>query len=174
MVDQLTLQTYSIILTGIGMVIALTYYSLQIRNQNRNRRLQIVKEIWDWISTEEGYLRFAELMTLRWTDFDDHNSKYGSTTNPEAYAKIWAAWNRLNGLGYMVKEGAIDAETVYDHSGGRIVWMWRKYGPIVKEMRASHKISYICKWWEYLVGEMETVSEERGDKLELPEVWRTD
>jgi hypothetical protein len=52
--------------------------------------------------------------------------------------------------------------------------MWRKYGPIVKEMRASYKISYICKWWEYLVGEMESVGKERGDNLELPEVWRTD
>jgi hypothetical protein len=34
MVDQLTLQTLSIIISSVGMMIALTYYALTIRNQN--------------------------------------------------------------------------------------------------------------------------------------------
>ena len=30
-------QAVSIVLTGIGLIIALTYYALQIRNQNKTR-----------------------------------------------------------------------------------------------------------------------------------------
>ena len=70
----------------------------------------------------------------------------------------------MNGLGYMVKEGAIDVDAVYDHSGGRLIWLWMKYKPIIMVVR-EHNAPYAMKWWEYLVGELEKVAAQRGEDL---------
>ena len=132
----------SVIFAGLSIAASIVYYASVLRNQNKTqqlqletRKLQIVKEIWDWISDEEGYTQFFQIMTLTWTDYDDFQLQYGSSANLEAYAMRFSVQSKLNGLGYMVKEGAIDIETVYDHSAGRVVWMWEKYKPIFYEWR---------------------------------------
>lgn len=158
----------AIILTGIGLSASIFYYSFTIQSQNKTRRLAIVKDIWGWISDEEGYQKFIQLMTMTWSDYEDFNEKYGSITNTENYATRFSVWNKINGLGYMVKEGMIDAETVYDHSAGRVLWMWLKYEPIIVEVRKEHSIGYLFKWWEYLVGELMKEAEKRGDHITLP------
>jgi hypothetical protein len=154
----------AIIFTGLGLSASLIYYAFVISNQNKTRRLQIIQHIWEWISSEEGYLRLAELMQMQWSDYKDFNRKYGVSSNPENYAIRWSVWNKMNGLGYMVKEGAIDVETVYDHSGGRIIWLWIKFEPIIMIIR-KHSASYTLKWWEYLVDELGKVAKDRGDEL---------
>ena len=122
--------------------------------------------MWDWISTEQGYLNMSELMKMQWTDYKDFMDKYGNKNNPMNYAMRWAMWNKMHGLGYMVKEGAIDVETVYDHSGARIIWMWKRFEPIILIVREFGG-SYALKWWEYLVDELEMVATKRGDDLSV-------
>jgi hypothetical protein len=88
----------AIILTGLSLSASLVYYAFVISNQNKTRRLQMIQNIWVWISSEEGYLRLAELMQMQWIDYDDFNHKYGVSSNPENYAMRWAVWNKINGL----------------------------------------------------------------------------
>ena len=159
----------AIILTWIGLSASILYYSLTIQSQNKTRRLQIIKDIWDWISDEEGYKKFIYLMTMTWSDYADFQRKYGGFTNPEAYSQRFSVWNKMNGLGYMVKEGVIDVETVYDHSGGRILWMWDKFQPIIVIDRENLSAHYLFKWWEYLAGELRKEAKKRGQALIMPE-----
>jgi hypothetical protein len=98
----------AIILTGLSIAASILYYSVTIQNQSRTRRLEIIKDIWGWISEEDQYLKFMQLMTMTWTSYDDFREKYGGFSNPEVYAMRWSVWSKLNGLGYLVKEGAID------------------------------------------------------------------
>jgi hypothetical protein len=151
----------AIIVSILGLAVSLVYYATVLSNQNKTRRLQMIQHIWEWISSEEGYRQLAELLKMQWNDIDDFNLKYGVETNPENYAMRWAVWNKMNGLGYMVREGAIDAETIYDHSGGRIIWLWVKFSPIILEFRS--RASYAMKWWEYLVDQLIAISKRRGD-----------
>ncbi len=61
-------QTLSIVLTGIGLIIALTYYSLQIRNQNKTRQAQLFMQIynrWTDPTFQENYL---EVTNREWED----------------------------------------------------------------------------------------------------------
>jgi len=162
---------FAIILTGLGLSASILYYSLTIQNQNKNRRLQIVKEIWDWISTEEGYRKFIQLMTMTWTDYEGFQRKYGGLSNPEAYAMRFSVWSKMNGLGYMVKEGAIDINTVYDHSAGRIIWMWKKFESVIVRQREELSAGYLFKWWEYLAGELVKEAEKRGELLKYPSIF---
>ena len=173
-------QTISILLAGLSIAASIVYYASVLRNQNKTqqlqletRKLQIVKEIWDWISDEEGYKQFFQIMTLTWIDYDDFQKQYGASTNIEAYTMRFSVQSKLNGFGYMVKEGAIDIETVYDHSAGRVVWMWQKYKPIIYSDRKRLGASYIFKWWEYLAEELLKEAERRGDTLVTPPSFQT-
>ena len=161
----------AVILTGLGLTVSILYYSMTIQNQNRNRRLQIVKEIWDWISTEDGYHKFIQLMTMTWNDYEDFNRKYGSLSSPEAYARRFSVWSKMNGLGYMVKEGAIDIETVYDHGAGRILWMWTKFEDIIRNIREELSAGYMFKWWEYLADDLRNEADTRGELLIYPPIF---
>jgi hypothetical protein len=152
-----TVQTVGIL---AGIAIALW----QIREMNKTRRLQMIQEIWDWMSSEEGYHRLGTLLQMEWTDLEDFMSKYGVTSNLDNYAMRWSAMAKLNGLGYLVNEGAIDLETVYDHSGPRVIWLWVKFEPIIKELRKSISPEML-NWWEYLVKNMMIEMEKRGDTL---------
>jgi hypothetical protein len=154
----------AIILTGLGLTASILYYSFTIQNQNKTRRLQIVKDIWDWISDEEGYKKFMYLMTMTWSDYADFGEKYGGFTNPDAYAQRFSVWNKMNGLGYMVKEGVID-----DTGAGRIVWMWEKFAPVITIDRNNLSAGYLFKWWEYLAGEIRREADNRGELLVMPE-----
>jgi hypothetical protein len=159
----------AIILTGIGLTASILYYSNTIQSQNKTRRLQIIKDIWDWISEEEGYKKFIYLMTMTWSDYHNFGEKYGGFTNPDGYAQRFSVWNKMNGLGYMVKEGVIDVETVYDTGAGRIVWMWEKFEPVISIDRANLSAGYLFKWWEYLAGELRREADKRGELLVMPE-----
>ena len=64
-------QTISIVLTGIGMMIALTYYALQIRNQNRTRQAQLIMQIYSRINTLELSRAILEILTWEFTDFEE-------------------------------------------------------------------------------------------------------
>ncbi|MES0325300.1 MAG: hypothetical protein ABUK18_05405 [Candidatus Bathyarchaeia archaeon] len=163
----------AIILTGLGLSASILYYSMTIQNQSKTQKLQIIKEIWDWISDEEGYKKFIILMQMTWTDYEDFQHKYGSLTNPEAYAQRFSVWSKMNGLGYMVKEGAIDIESVYDHSAGRIMWMWDKFGSIIIRDREILSAGYLFKWWEYLAGEIRKEADKRAELLNYPKTFST-
>ena len=152
-----TVQTVGIL---VGIAIALW----QIRDMNKTRRLQMIQQIWEWLSSEESYTRIGTLLQMEWTDYEDFNRKYGVRFNLENYAKRYAAMGKLNGLGYLVKEGAIDLGTVYDHSSPIVIWLWVKFEPIIKELRKMSTPDML-NWWEYLVDKLMIEMKERGDTL---------
>jgi len=71
----------AIIIAGLGLAVSLVYYAMVINNQNKTRRLQMIQHIWEWISSEEGYLQLAELLKMQWSDLEDFNQKYGVHIN---------------------------------------------------------------------------------------------
>ncbi|UCD44677.1 MAG: hypothetical protein JSV27_11275 [Candidatus Bathyarchaeota archaeon] len=156
---MVTVETLLDVVPTVSLIVVLAYYAMQIKILNKNRRLQMIQQLWDWISTEEGYSNLNELMTMKWEDYEDFNRRYGAENNPDSYAKRFAVWRKMNGLGYLVKEGAVDVETVYEHAGGRIIWMWMKFEPIVQEIQKN--FPYIGKWWEYLAKELQVVQRRR-------------
>ena len=96
MVEQLTLQTIGILLTGISLTVAAAYYTFTLRNTRRNQELtletrqtQLFMDIYKtWASKE--FQRDLEQMRYIWEfdGFDDFFEKYGVENNPEDHA-IW-------------------------------------------------------------------------------------
>ena len=114
MVDQATIQTISILISSIGMIIALTYYMLTIRNQNKTRQAQLLMGLYDSYRSPESRIQSLEIQSWKWKDMDDFWDKYGQENNPEAWAKWEAKASFFNGVGILLKRNLIDIKLLDD------------------------------------------------------------
>jgi len=125
-------QTLSIVLTGIGMIIALTYYGLQIRNQNRTRQAQLFTTLYTTYQSQEFRNQWTAILKQEWTDFDDFWEKYGQDNNPEA----WTAWQAVasffHGIGILLKKGLLEIEVLDELLAPTTFMAWVAMGPILK------------------------------------------
>ncbi|MCW4040285.1 MAG: hypothetical protein NWE83_05995 [Candidatus Bathyarchaeota archaeon] len=101
-------QTISIVLTGIGMMIALTYYALQIRNQNKTRKAQIIMQVYQKMSDADFAESFWEVFSREWDTVEEYLEKYPSRTN---FAILT---NYYEGVGILLKKGLADRALVYE------------------------------------------------------------
>ena len=96
-------QTLSIVLTGIGMIIALTYYGLQIRNQNRTRQAQVFMQLYNrYLDIFQAH-GFFETILQKLSSYDDFMRKYNA--DEEFKQAMDCLLPFYEGLGVMVKEG---------------------------------------------------------------------
>ena len=125
-------QTISIVLTGVGMIIALTYYSLQIRNQNRTRQAQLFMSIYQSMNTSEGLEAGQVILDVKMKTVEDLN-RLGE--DREKY-KAWNWFgNFLEGIGVLVKDNLVDIGHVAQLVSGLILWYWEEYGEVIKAAR---------------------------------------
>ena len=132
-------QTISIVLTGIGMIIALTYYALQIRNQNKTRQTQMFMQLYNTRYEEKNANRFWRVMRLEWEDFDDYVEKYSVLADPQegVITDVSAEFAYYDGLGILLKQNMVDRNTMYELMGLRSIMLWFKLETIVKGFREA-------------------------------------
>ena len=170
MIELSTLQAVREIVTIVGVVAGLSYYILTVKNQNRTRQIQLLSQF-SKSTSEEVQKRSIELIALEWSDYDDFERKYGSDNNPDNYGIRYAAWSGFNQLGYLLKQGLIKIEQfqgIYAGAGGPM-WMWHKFGSIIKEQRRRYNLPFLFVWFEYLANELIKDLERRGHTNLIPE-----
>jgi len=64
-----------------------------------NRRATFTNNLLQSILSEEGQLRYIEVLNMQWTDFDDFVKRYDSSVNPQNYAKRGALWDACDTIG---------------------------------------------------------------------------
>ena len=158
--------TLSIVLTGVGMMIALTYYALQIRTQNKTRQAQLFMQIFDRLNDKESRKQLGEFLWVwEWRDFDDFWDKYG----PERNIDDWASFNSFNvyyeGIGVMIKRGLIDPTFVDDIMSGEILRVWEKFEPIAIEWRIRQNWPQAFEWNEYLYNVIKSIVEQQHSEI---------
>ena len=129
------LETISILLTSTGMIIALSYYALTIRNQNRTRQAQLLMGLYEDYRSTESRRQSLELQYQEWTDYDDFFEKYGDEANPDAWAKWETKAAFFNGVGILLKENLIDIRLVHELLSSSVYRHWVFMGPILAEWR---------------------------------------
>jgi hypothetical protein len=74
-------------------------------------------------------------------------------------------------LGYLVSEGFVDAETLFDMNGDGVIWAWMKWESILKEIRVRYNQPELSKWFDYLAERLIEVRRRRGMNVELPKTF---
>ena len=151
MIDQITLQTTSILVSSVGMIIALVYYTLTIRNQNRTRQAQLLMDLYESYRSQESRLQSLEIQSWRWKDMDDFWAKYGQDTDPDAWAMWEAKASFFNGVGILLKRNLIDIKLLDDLLTNTVNRHWNSMGmgPILVEWRKRTQIRKHESEWRH-------------------------
>jgi len=169
----------ALILTGLGLTASLVYYANVLSNSNKTqqmqletRRMQIIMDVDQELKSYETYNKIIEIMNMEWDNYDDFEKKYGSDNNPENFAKRYSVLWRLNSIGILVRDGFIDAETVYDLLGEfSTIWVWRKFEPIIRETRVRYNVPLALNDFEFLYNELIKVREQKGIRVPVTETF---
>ena len=153
-------QTLSIVLTGLGIMGAIIYYTLTLRNTNKTRKTQLFMEVYNKFNdTVEHTQENLAFNRLEFDGFDDFMEKYGPDANPRVFAKLYHSMMFYEGIGLLVKRGLIDIEMVEDFMSGVIMGFWGKYGPILKESARRWNYPTYGEWAEYLYKQIRPIYE---------------
>jgi len=159
MVDYTTL---SIVLTGIGLIVAITYYSLQIRNQNTTRQAQLFMQLFDrW-----GDPNFAKIYgEYRYKTCAKANNDpkeickiaahaLFESFNPDVWIPIQTLAQYFEGISILVQKKLIDVDMVERLLSGRIIWYWDSTGPFIEYVRERIGDPTMYRELELLANEM--------------------
>ena len=171
MVDYASL---SIILTGIGIIGAITYYSFQIRNQNRIREAQMLIQIWQKFSDPDFLARYMEIRSREWSDYEEYKEKYSYEVDPENYVQSLSVGTTLSGVGVLVGRKFIDPGYVDDLMSTVVLNYWEKQKPVIYAMREEASLfsggesnPQIGEWIELLYNEVKSIAKKQHpDRLQ--------
>jgi hypothetical protein len=152
-----------LVLTGLGLTASIVYYASVLRNQNKTQKMQMLFSITEYRGRGEGLLRYVKFMQMDWKDFDDFNEKYGFETDPEMWADWYSFLTQFEDYGYMVNQGMIDLEFMYEVNYPSIVKLWYKFKPIFVERRKEEaNTEREMFWFQYLAEELERLAISKG------------
>jgi len=161
MVDQMTLQTISILVSSIGMIVALVYYTLTIRNQNKTRQAQLLMQVYHRLDTPEKVRALQEVFLWEFKDLEEFVEKYW---NPEDYNKLGTLVLFFGGAGTLVKTGDLPVEKVSLLMGGLVILMWEKFDPIKEQLREFWNLPSWASSTEYLYHEIIRYREQHPER----------
>jgi hypothetical protein len=180
---MVTIETISIVFTGISISLAAFYYINTLRNAQKSRELslkaqeqaletrkaQLFMQIYHDMNSTENLRIFSELIEMEWEDWDDFTRKYGRGNNPENWVLRFSMWSRLNGVGLLVKAGLIDVGSVHDLMRTTILWQWEKWRDIIIRTREEYNMVGFAEGFEFIANEMVKEIERRGFSADVPE-----
>jgi hypothetical protein len=157
----------SAIVAAAGVLAGVVYYVLQMRNQTRMRKTDLIVRINPWFNiSPKELLEYANtVLALEYKDYDDFVQKYGSLYGgkPEANA-LRTLLNWADGLGMLLKRDLVDLDIVVDSYGGIAEVFWEKVKPLVEGYRKDTHYQHHYESFEYLVNVIEKRQQQLASK----------
>jgi hypothetical protein len=164
LVDLSEIQAAYYMVAATGVLVAAVFYILNLRVQQenmrettKNRKASFTTDLMSNFTTKEGIRDWYELMSMQWVDFDDFSRKYDSRVNPENYIKREHFWSYCDSIGWQLRTGVIDWDTVRK-TGRAARSMWLKFKPIIEEYRKREYGLDAFEDFEYLALRMDEVT----------------
>lgn len=167
MVTFQDIQAAYFIVAATGVLVAATYYIMNIRAAEKNKKVQLSTNITERLGSKESMRDFITLMTLPWKDLDDYKTKYDVGLSPsdeakENFALRWTLWALYENVGYLIKNGLVDAEIVYHSQGTHPMFVWGRYYPVFEYYRRKELGARYFENFEYLARRMWEMGKARG------------
>lgn len=87
--------------------------------------------------------------------------KYDSSVNLDNYSDRATMGGRFDLIGFLLKHGLVDIETLYCVEGMTMISAWIKFKPIIEEYRKFAYGKDLYEHWEYLANEMAKCKEKK-------------
>ena len=158
---MITIETISIVFTGISISLAAFYYINTLRNTRRNQELQLetrqaqlFTQLYSEFRSAENLRLYGKALQMTWDDYDDFVKKYGLEEWEERvpYTHMSLFYEEI---GVLLEEGLIDVNLVIQLIGGTFSLFWVKFKPIVLERRIRDNYPQYYDKMEYLYNEIE-------------------
>jgi hypothetical protein len=141
-----TIETISIVFTGISISLAAFYYINTLRNTRKNQELtlkaqeqaretrqaQLLMQIYEGYRSSEFRVLVEEVINQEWMDYDDFWEKYGAINNPVAWSKWGSVAAFFNGVGVLLKKELIDIDLVEELISNQAFVLWVRMEPILQ------------------------------------------
>jgi len=145
--------TVSIVIASSGVLVAVLYYALQIRHQNRMRQTDMLMRLYSTWGSEDLQKAAWTVLELKFKDYDDYVKKYGTSGTPTNVAIFKVAWF-FNGIGVLLQGNLADIKLVDKLFGYMVIWLWEMMKPIVEGERKQFNQPKSLEWFEYLYNEI--------------------
>ncbi len=147
------ISTVSIVIASAGVLVAATYYVLQIRHQTKLRQTDMVMRLYATFGSTEFQRAYQRVASLEFEDYADYMKKYAK--NIEVRAAMYTVTVFFEGVGVLAKRKLINMDLVDDLFTFPILETWQKVAPILKGVRELQKSPSIAEWFEYVYNEMQ-------------------
>ena len=148
----------AIMLTGLGLIASILYYTFTLRNANQTRQTQLFMQAYQK-AQDQGFLQtLSEAIWLQETmEFDAWWQKYGPGNNMEFFRRWFSMLVFMEGIGIQIGRGLLDVAVVDDMMSGPILICWDRYEPIIKGIRERYGYPQFQEHQEYLVEEIRKI-----------------
>jgi hypothetical protein len=148
-------QNISIVLTGIGLIVALYYYTLILRESNKARQAELYMQLSQSFRNPVFLKKYHEILyKYEWKDFDDWLKKYGIENNIEAHTNILSVLSLFETLGVLLQRNLIDRKIVEKQASAVLIPLWEKLESVIKEERKIRNQPTMYTDSEYLYEEL--------------------
>ena len=158
MVDLGEIQAAYYMVAATGVLVAAAYYIQNMRAAERNKKIQLSQNVTDRLGTKDFNETFVELVQIQWKDLADFLKRYDSAVTTEEardnFGKRWWLWSTYDNLGYLLRQGLVDDEIIFNSQGAWSVIFWGHYWPIVEYYRRKEMGPRWLENFEYLARSM--------------------
>jgi hypothetical protein len=164
MAEPVSLQTVLTYLTLISVPVGVFYHIMMLRNAQKSRKTEMLMRLHESKYDREGLEALFTLINLEWEDLDDYMEKYSGMAGRTEIATMFESQSSyMDSLGFLVKNGTVDLDTVYHVACRRILFLWFKLETIIKAFRdPSWGTPDYAENFEYLANEMIKIRKQKG------------
>ena len=150
-----------LVLTGIGIIVSILYYTSVLRNANKTRQSQLFTNIYNQSFANPDFLKAVRVIQIKGTqinDADDLARAYDWFNPKPDDPEFLEAWSYVSsffeGLGVFVREGLIPIRLIALTMTGLTLSVWSVQSPYLEAERARFGATRLWSEWEYLVNEL--------------------
>ena len=157
-----------IVLTGIGIIVSILYYTSVLKNANKTQELQLKAQeqavetrqaqifmgIYNTWRSPQFRESFIKLNSREWSDFQDWQSKYQPIQNPEEGTYEATVFTFYDGVGVFVRRGLIDIDLVDELLSNSFISLWERFRDIIYSIREFNNSPRMYQNVEYLYNEL--------------------
>jgi hypothetical protein len=141
------IQTVSIAVASAGILVAATYYILQIRHQTKLRQIDLVMRLYSTFGSKEFQDAWTRIESIEFKNYDEYVKKYGSGDYVQCATFF-------EGIGVLLQKKLIDIKLVDALFAIPLKYMYERMKPIIEGNKQQFHNQRVFEYFEYLYNEM--------------------